>query len=74
MRRIIILLGLVIICTIICVYKYAPQDYEDRGKWVKLKEDVPVDGYILHNNAVYQLFYLHLILLYTYAKVIILEQ
>ena len=53
MRRIIILLGLVIICTIICVSKYAPQDYEDRGKWVKLKEDVPLDGYILHNNAVY---------------------
>ena len=41
-----------IIC--ICFFVFYKQDrFEDKGIWVKLSEDIPEGGYLLHNNYVY---------------------
>ena len=52
MKTKITILGSVLILISFCVY-YRYNLIEDKGTWIKLQEDCPQDGYVLHKSQIY---------------------
>jgi len=51
-RMLFLIVGIICIC-IFVLYKHNQNHYEDKGVWIKLSENIPEGGYILHNNYIY---------------------